>query len=124
MNSDRPGIVKKYHRSSYAAISQLRPELSQEGRTVLITGASAGIGLFIAGAYAEASAATVILTGRREDKVRNAATKLSGEFKNTKFVVRVCDVGNIAESVTLWDKLSADGIIIDVLVLNAAKFSG
>ncbi|KAH7383415.1 hypothetical protein BKA64DRAFT_697205 [Cadophora sp. MPI-SDFR-AT-0126] len=103
---DRPGIVKKYH------------------RTVLITGASAGIGLFIARAYAEASAATVILTGRRKDKVRNAATKLSGEFKNTKFVVRVCDVGNIAESAALWDKLSVDGIIVDVLVLSAAKFSG
>lgn len=117
-----PDIVKTYHKSSYAAISPLRPELSQAGRTVLITGASAGIGFAIASAYASASASKVILTGRREDVVQSSASRLSGEFKNTTFDARVCDVGNVAESATLWSSLRADGIFIDVLVLNAAKF--
>lgn len=119
-----PDIVKKYHRSSYAAISPFRPELSQAGRTVLITGASAGIGFAIARAYASASASKVILIGRRKDVVHNSASKLSAEFKDTKFDARVCDVGNVAESATLWSDLRADGVFIDVLVLNAAKFGG
>lgn len=89
---DSPNIVKTYHKSPYGAISPLRPELSQEGRTVLITGASAEIGLSIARAYAEASAATIILTGRRKDTVQNAAAKLSSDFKHTKFVARVWSV--------------------------------
>lgn len=119
-----PDIVKTYHKSSYATISPLRPELSQDGKTVLITGASAGIGFAIARAYAEASASKVILTGRRKDVVQNSASKLSGEFKNTKFDARVCDVGNMAESAALWSSLCADGVFVDVLVLNAAKFGG
>ncbi|KAH6718979.1 hypothetical protein BKA61DRAFT_713100 [Leptodontidium sp. MPI-SDFR-AT-0119] len=121
---DSPNIVKTYHKSPYGAISPLRPELSQEGRTVLITGASAEIGLSIARAYAEASAATIILTGRRKDTVQNAAAKLSSDFKHTKFVARVCDVGSVAESTALWVDLRTDGVIVDVLMLNAAQFGG
>ncbi|CAD6445588.1 bedcc7ef-312f-436f-aead-c63edc7c3a46 [Sclerotinia trifoliorum] len=119
-----PDIVKTYHKSSYAAISPLRPELSQAGRTVLITGASAGIGFAIARAYASASASKVILIGRRKDVVHNSTSRLSGEFINTKFDARVCDVGNVAESAALWSGLRADGVFVDVLVLNAAKFGG
>ncbi|KAF7953523.1 uncharacterized protein EAE97_000922 [Botrytis byssoidea] len=119
-----PDIVKTYHRSSYAAISPFCPELSQAGRTVLITGASAGIGFAIARAYASASASKVILIGRRKDVLHNSASKLSGEFKDTKVDARVCDIGNVVESATLWSDLRADGVFVDVLVLNAAKFGG
>ncbi|CZR66067.1 related to peroxisomal short-chain alcohol dehydrogenase [Phialocephala subalpina] len=124
LDAGAPDIVKTYHKSSYAAISPLRPELSQAGKTVLITGASAGIGSAIARAYAEASASKVILTGRRKDVVQNSASKPSDEFKNTKFDARVCDVGNVAESAALWSSLCADGVFVDVLVLSAAKFGG
>ncbi|KAM0128882.1 hypothetical protein ACHAP3_008051 [Botrytis cinerea] len=119
-----PDIVKTYHNSSYAAISPFRPELSQAGKTVLITGASAGIGFSIARAYASASASRVILIGRRKDVVHSSASRLSEEFKNTKFDARVCDVGNVAQSAALWLDLQADGVFVDVLVLNAAKFGG
>lgn len=121
---DRPEIVTINHRSSYGAISPLRPEISQAGRTVLITGASAGIGLSAARAFAEASATTVIITGRRKDKVEAVVSDLSNEFRKTRFEGRVCDVASVVESTALWDGLKADGIIVDVLVLSAAKFSG
>lgn len=124
LDLEAPDIVKTYHKSSYAAISPLRPELSQAGRTVLITGASAGIGFAIAMAYALASASKVILLGRRKDVVLNSASRLSDEFKNTKFEARVCDVGNVAESAALWSDLRAEGVFVDVLVLNAARFGG
>jgi len=121
---DRPGLVTINHRSSYGAITPLRPELSQAGRTVLITGASAGIGLSTARAFAEASATTVIITGRRKDKIEAVVSDLSNEFRKTKFEGRVCDVSSDIESTALWDGLKADSVVVDVLVLSAAKFSG
>ncbi|KAK6612486.1 short chain dehydrogenase [Botrytis cinerea] len=114
-----PDIVKTYHNSSYAAISPFRPELSQAGRTVLITGASAGIGFSIARAYASASASRVILIGRRKDVVHSSASRLSEEFKNTKFDARVCDIGNVAQSAALWLDLQADGFGGQESILNA-----
>ncbi|KAK5048214.1 hypothetical protein LTR84_005884 [Exophiala bonariae] len=119
-----PDTVKTYHKTSYAAISTLRPEQSQAGKTVLITGASAGIGFAIARAYAEASAFKVILTGRRKDVLENSTSKLSKEFKNTLFDARVCDIVNVTESAALWSVLRVEGVSVDILVLNAASFGG
>ncbi|KAF7555284.1 hypothetical protein G7Z17_g2332 [Cylindrodendrum hubeiense] len=117
-----PHLVQKNHKASYPSLSPLRPELNQSGRTVLIAGGSAGIGFAIARAYADASASNVILTGRRNDVLHQAASQLSETYPKTKFVPRVCDVGNVEDSATLWSDLSTDGIFVDVLILNAAKF--
>ncbi|WAO97005.1 Hypothetical protein NCS54_01470400 [Fusarium falciforme] len=117
-----PNLVQKTHSASYSTLSPLRPQLNQSGKTVLVVGASAGIGLAITRAFAEASASKIILTGRRSDALLDAASKLSSEFTKTKFIARVCDVGNVAESAALWSGLRTDGIFVDVLVLNAAKF--
>ncbi|KAH6971366.1 hypothetical protein BKA56DRAFT_677498 [Ilyonectria sp. MPI-CAGE-AT-0026] len=118
----KPNIVQTNHKASYPSLSPLRPELNQSGKTVLVTGASAGIGFAVAKAFAEASASKVILTGRRSDVLQHAASQLSGSFTKTEFVARVCDIGNAAESAALWSSFRTDGIFVDVLVLNAAKF--
>ncbi|KAL4940421.1 hypothetical protein BDV06DRAFT_213466 [Aspergillus oleicola] len=110
------------HKATYSTLSPLRPELNQSGKNILITGASAGIGFAIARAYAEASASIIILTGRPQDVLQQAASTLSSEFSNTRFIVRVCGVGNVADSAALWTGLRCDGIFVDVLVLNAARF--
>ena len=117
-----PPIVQKIHMKPYPSLSSLRTELNQTGRTVLITGASAGIGLAIARAYAEASASKIILTGRRHDVLQEAYSKLSGTFPKTEFIPRVCDVASAEDSAALWSSLEADDCFVDVLVLNAAKF--
>ena len=117
-------LVQTTHRASYPSLSPLRPELNQSGKTVLVTGGSAGIGFAIAKAFAEASASKVILTGRRSDVLQQAASRLSSLFTKTEFLARECDIGNLAESAALWSGLRTDGIFVDVLVLNAAKFHG
>jgi short-subunit dehydrogenase len=117
-----PRIIQTTHKSPYPGLSPLRPELNQRGRTVLITGASAGIGLAIARAYAEASASKIILTGRRNDVLQQVYSKLSNTFTKTEFIPRVCDVASVEDSAALWSSLRDDGIIVDVLILNAAKF--
>ncbi|KAH7136795.1 hypothetical protein B0J13DRAFT_677615 [Dactylonectria estremocensis] len=118
----KPTIVQTSHKASYPSLSPLRPELNQAGKTVLVTGASAGIGFSIAKSFAEASASKVILTGRRGDVLERAASQLSSSFPKTEFIACVCDIGNLAESAALWSSFRTDGIFVDVLVLSAAKF--
>jgi NAD(P)-dependent dehydrogenase (short-subunit alcohol dehydrogenase family) len=116
-------ITDKTHKSSYPAISPSRPALSQAGRTVLITGGSGGVGYGIALAFAAAGAEKVIIVGREEAKQKTAASSLAqeaGPESHTKFEGRVA-LPDKPESIdSLWDSLEADGIHVDVLVLNAA----
>ncbi|KAM0327573.1 hypothetical protein ACHAQA_005865 [Verticillium albo-atrum] len=122
VESSIPEGVKTVHTNTYPAISPTRAEVSQAGRTALITGASAGIGLGIARSYAQASVSRLILTGRRRDVLDAAVAKLAAEFPKTEFLPRVCDIASLDETAALWDGLRADDIAVDVLVLNAAKF--
>ncbi|EHK45780.1 uncharacterized protein TrAtP1_012839 [Trichoderma atroviride] len=116
-------ITDKTHKSSYPAISPSRPALSQAGRTVLVTGGSGGIGYGIALAFATAGADKVIIVGREEAKQKAAAAKLAqeaGPESQTKFEGRAA-LPNKPESIdSLWDSLEAEGVHVDVLVLNAA----
>ncbi|KAF4463483.1 short chain dehydrogenase [Fusarium albosuccineum] len=124
VGTGNPTLVKKIHKTSYPAISPSRPELSQCGKTILITGSSAGIGSFIARGFAQALASRIILTGRRQHVLNDTAAKLSQEFNQTEFLPLKCDVGSLDESTALWTSLHEKGIFIDVLVLNAAAFGG
>jgi NAD(P)-dependent dehydrogenase (short-subunit alcohol dehydrogenase family) len=40
----------------------------------------------------------------------------------TKFIAHSCDITNSGDVTALWGYLAAQGIKVDVLVLNAAKF--
>lgn len=113
-------ISKTIHNASYAAISPSRPELSQQGRVVYVTGGSAGIGLAICHAFGQAEAATVILTARREGPLNEAVDALSKEHPKTKFIGQVLDASDRPATEKAWTQLDSDGIVVDVLVLNAA----
>ncbi|KAH7121904.1 putative short-chain dehydrogenase [Dactylonectria estremocensis] len=120
-----PGFAftKTIHHAPYPAISPLRPELSQAGRTVLITGGSTGIGFAIAKAYAQAGAERIIILGRRKELVQSAIAQLGSEYPGVHLTGRVCDVTNLAAVGELWISFEKDRVFIDVLVLNAAKVS-
>jgi hypothetical protein len=120
-----PGFsfTKRMHRSSYPAISPLRPELSQAGRVVLITGSSQGVGFYIARGFAEAGASIIIILGRREKLVNDAVSQLEKEYVDTKFLAFRVDIASTPDVETLWSCLERDGVVVDVLVLNAARIS-
>ncbi|KAI0813605.1 short-chain dehydrogenase [Xylaria sp. FL0064] len=115
-------LTDPIHKSTYDAISPLRPELSQVGRTILISGGTAGIGYGIARGFVRASAARVIIIGRRVEVLAKATKDLEQEAGETDVIGIPCDIANEEAVEALWDKLKLDGIVVDVLILSAVRF--
>ncbi|KAF5725054.1 peroxisomal short-chain alcohol dehydrogenase [Fusarium mundagurra] len=128
-NAESPVLVYKpvpltntLHSTVYGAIDPSQPSLSQAGRTVLITGGSAGIGYAIAENFALAGADKVIITGRTRPKLDEAISRLAQDHSNcdTKFEGVVCQMSDSSSIDQMFDSFGANGIHVDVLVLNAA----
>ncbi|KAI3318745.1 NAD(P)-binding protein [Xylariaceae sp. AK1471] len=115
-------LTDPVYNNSYPAISPLRPELSQAGKTILISGGNTGIGYGIARGFVRASAAKVIITGRRADVVSKAAQDLNQEAVITEVTGFPCDISDASAVDDLWQKLKSEGTVVDVLVLNAVGF--
>jgi NAD(P)-dependent dehydrogenase (short-subunit alcohol dehydrogenase family) len=120
-------VTQTIHQTPYDAISITRPELSQAGRSVLITGGGTGAGFAIAQSFIRASAATVIIIGRRADVLNSARLKLEDIAKTastgTKIITRTCDIVKMSDVNALWQYFSDEDIVVDVYVSNAAAFS-
>ncbi|SDX69506.1 gluconate 5-dehydrogenase [Lutibacter oricola] len=86
---------------------------SLENKIALITGGGTGIGLGIAKAYVEAGA-TVVLTGRREEVLKEAVAELG---KNAHY--RVNDITNKKEIPNLVKNIETNIGPIEILVNNA-----
>ncbi|KAL0946919.1 hypothetical protein HGRIS_013080 [Hohenbuehelia grisea] len=99
------------------------------GKTVLITGASAGIGAATAILFAKAGS-NVILVARRADalqKVAEACASAHSEAKVTeggKFATIQADVADKAQVASLLEKIPKDLRNVDVLVNNAGYVLG
>lgn len=118
----RASFVKTIHNEAYPAISPTRPELSQAGKTVLITGGSVGIGYAIATGFAEAGVKHIILIGRRKHVNISSAEKLHAAYPHVQVEGRECDIGDLELTEALWADLAEKNIFVDILVLNAVKY--
>jgi hypothetical protein len=86
-------------------------------RTVLITGASSGIGAAFADVFAERGFA-LVLTARREDRLRALATRLESAHGVPVHVI-VADLSDPGAPARVCAEIAARGLAIDVLVNNA-----
>lgn len=120
-----PDFIKTTHKKPYEALTPTRPELSQAGRTVLVTGGNSGIGYAAALAFGRAGASRVIITGRRPTATAEAASSLmsSSGTTTTEFVGTTCDMAKPDAIDSLWADLEGRDVAVDVLVLNAARIS-
>ncbi|KAK4206411.1 NAD(P)-binding protein [Rhypophila decipiens] len=120
-------FTKKIHHGPYETISPSRPALSQAGRTVLVTGASMGIGRAIARNFALAHATTVILVARNLETLEATLSELQAAAlaanSPTKYIARQVDISNPTSVSSLFAEFASSGIYIDVLINNAAKIS-
>ncbi|MCA1055509.1 SDR family oxidoreductase [Rossellomorea aquimaris] len=86
-------------------------------KTVLITGASSGIGLHFSHKFAQAGH-DVVLVARSKDKLQALATELEGEY-NVKAHVVPADLAKAGASKSLYEEVTAKGIGVDILINNA-----
>lgn len=86
------------------------------GRTVVVTGGGTGIGRATALSFAGLGAATVVISGRREERLREVAEK------DPAVVPVVADVTTEEGAEALADAVRAAGGTLDVLVHNAGVF--
>lgn len=87
-----------------------------DGRVVVITGASSGIGEVLAGGFA-AAGARVVLAARRRDRIEAAAARIGADGGEAIGVT--CDVAREADVEALADAAVAHFGRVDVLVNNA-----
>lgn len=117
-------VTSTVHKTTYPAISPTRPELSQAGKTILITGGSAGIGLAVAKSFVAASAAAIVITGRRSEVLAAAVSSLTDlAGGKTKIIAKRSDSSDPDAISKLWEELANEGVVVDVLVLNVAQFA-
>lgn len=84
-----------------------------QGKTALVTGASAGIGLAIAQRYA-GEGAHVYLTGRRKRQLDDAVSRVGPNATGVQ-----ADATDLGDLDRLYTQITADGRRLDVLVANA-----
>jgi uncharacterized protein len=85
--------------------------------TVLITGASSGIGLELAQLFA-ADGSQLVLAARRQDRLEALATELQARHHVACTVLPV-DLTDPSAPRVIFDRLAAQGVTVDVLVNNA-----
>jgi 3-hydroxy acid dehydrogenase/malonic semialdehyde reductase len=98
-----------------------------QGKTVLITGASSGIGRSCAFEFARTSPASIklILTARRVDRLHSISEQIISELGNgVKIHAVKLDVSKSSEVSQLFHDLPKEFGDVDVLVNNAGFMSG
>nr|WP_199158461.1 SDR family oxidoreductase [Pedobacter sp. ASV2] len=90
---------------------------SINGKVALVTGASSGIGKAFAYKLAEMGA-ILVLTARREDKLKELALKLNTLYK-AKVYVFTADLSKKEAPQQLYNQILNSGLTIDLLINNA-----
>ena len=92
--------------------------MDSKTQTVLITGASGGIGYELAKLFAR-DHYNLVLVARSGDKLNQVAAELQGQFAVTVKTLAL-DLAAVPAAHFVFDQLRREGIAVDVLVNNAA----
>lgn len=110
------------HKKSYPAISPYKDALSAEGKTVVVTGGSQGIGLAICTAFAEAGASNLIIVSRRATPFDMAMIMLQKNHPATTVTVFRASITDSEATGEIFDTVRTRMVLEpDILVLCAAS---
>lgn len=107
--------ISNVHNDIYPATDPTKSDLSQPGKTVLITGAGRGIGRSIALRYAEAGVSSIVLCARTVselDEVEQSILAINSKITVAKHQLDVSSATNVA-------KVASKVPAVDILVNNA-----
>ncbi|KIW28752.1 uncharacterized protein PV07_04626 [Cladophialophora immunda] len=114
MRPPYPAPVTEWHNDTYDAISPTRPELSQAGKVVVVTGAGSGIGREVVAAFAQAGASTIHILGRTTSTLEETKQIVKKQNPKTTVVVHVADIVDqvamtvAADNIGSWDVIVAN----------------
>jgi dehydrogenase/reductase SDR family member 12 len=92
------------------------------GRTVIVTGATSGLGRHAAQRFAGVGA-TVILSGRNHDKTEQVRAEIAAATGSASLDVAIADMGHLDQVRALADSVASRHKRIDVLVHNAGALT-
>jgi dehydrogenase/reductase SDR family protein 12 len=93
-----------------------------DGRVVVVTGATSGIGLASAEGFARLGA-SVLMVGRERKRTERACAQVAERSGSEDVAIELCDLSNLAEVRALAERIGARTQQLDVLVNNAGVLS-
>lgn len=113
-------ITKAFHRDPYPALSPEKPENSQKGKIIIITGGGAGIGAAAAKVWARAGAAGIVIAARRLEALNEVAKEIKSINPTTQVLPVKTDIQSEDEVRNLFASVQKTfGRPADVLLNNA-----
>jgi len=114
-------FTKNLYRDIYPAIEPTSPALSQEGKVVIITGASRGIGkLGFAASFAKAHAKAIVITARDVKSLRSTKALIREISPKTEVLPLPLEVTREESVKDMFEKVKLRFGGADMLVNNAA----
>jgi NAD(P)-dependent dehydrogenase (short-subunit alcohol dehydrogenase family) len=115
-------FTSSVYRDVYQAVDPKRPELSQKGKVVIVTGASRGVGVGIAEAVAKAGAKAIIITARKPDTLADTEATIRRANPSTEVLrvaLEITDESSVAEA---FKTIAQNYPTLDVLINNAGIY--
>ncbi|KAI4942641.1 hypothetical protein J4E91_009810 [Alternaria rosae] len=117
-------LTKSLKRDVYPAIDSKNPTLSAKGKTILVTGATGGLGGEVARAWAIAGAKGIVLVGRNKDLLAEPASAIASLSPETKVLSVTADLTDEAEVQSLFKKATDAFGTVNVVVHAAGSMVG
>ncbi|KAI0098011.1 NAD(P)-binding protein [Nemania sp. FL0031] len=121
----KPGTPLHYFYRQFTVRPAPVKDVSLQGKTAIVTGANAGVGLATSRQLLQLGLSRLIFAVRNKEKGQTAATKLTSDLNLTPNTVQVwsLDLSSYDSIVTFTERVTRDLDRLDLVVLNAGMWS-